>query len=108
MIALLLDAETLHTVAPLVIAVLMAYALAVLTAAVRRTARDRTRHRHARWWSPPRPHRLLAAGRHSKAGRRRAYAATKARHTTRPAPPAPATTTAPDPGPAPFVARRFA
>lgn len=56
------------------------YAVLALASAVARTSSDRSRH--ARFWSPPRPARLMAVGRHSAAYRRRAYAATRAKHTT--------------------------
>lgn len=79
---LITNAEALRTVASLAIAVAMVAAFFALAAAVVRTSSASSRH--AAFWSPPRPHRALAVGRHSEAYRRRAYAATKAKHTARP------------------------
>lgn len=85
MITVLIATVEAHTtLASLTIAAAMFDAFCALTAAVVRTSSDRSRH--ARFWSPPRPARILAIGRHTETYRRRAYAATRAKHTARPRP----------------------
>lgn len=75
----LLNAQALRMVAPLILGVLMVYAFCTITAGVVRT----TTRRHAAFWSPPRPLKVLAVGRRTEKYRRLQYAATEAKHAAR-------------------------